>query len=139
MSLNPGYREQQLLAGARERQTTRLSRRERHAQAVSVGVYAFVTLALALLVGVHLDGVRPWAVASCMLALAVAWATEFDTDTGVTVPTQLAFVPLLFALPLRSCRSPCRWPLPAPSSRTCSAGELRPGAAARRRPRTPGS
>jgi putative nucleotidyltransferase with HDIG domain len=39
-------------------------------------------------------------VASCLLALGLAFVTEFDTDSGVTVPTQVAFVPLLFAVPL---------------------------------------
>jgi hypothetical protein len=35
----------------------------------------------------------------CIAVLAVATTVEFDTPFGFTVPTQLAFVPLVFAVP----------------------------------------
>ncbi len=37
---------------------------------------------------------------TCMAVLALATRVRFDTPLGFTVPTQLAFVPLLFALPV---------------------------------------
>jgi putative nucleotidyltransferase with HDIG domain len=100
VTLNPGYSEQQLLAVARVRRTQRLSAEERRAQTVSGGVYALVVALLAVHLGIHLGATRPATVACCLLALGLAWLTEFDTGSGVTVPTQVAFVPLLFALPL---------------------------------------
>jgi putative nucleotidyltransferase with HDIG domain len=100
VTLNPGYGEQQLLAVARERRTQRLSTEERRAQIVSGGLYALAVVLLALHLGLHLGATRPATVACCLLALGLAWLTEFDTGSGVTVPTQVAFVPLLFALPL---------------------------------------
>jgi putative nucleotidyltransferase with HDIG domain len=100
VSLNPGYREQEVLARARERRTTGLTSRERWTQAISAGLYVLVALSLVALVPAHLHATHPAAAVSCLLALAIAWATEFDTDDGVTVPTQLAFVPLVFALPV---------------------------------------
>src|SRR6202034_564718 len=38
--------------------------------------------------------------ALCFLVMVVATRVRFDTPFGFTVATQLAFVPLLFALPL---------------------------------------
>jgi putative nucleotidyltransferase with HDIG domain len=100
VSLNPGYREQEVLARARERQTARLTSRERRSQAISTLLYVVIALSLVALVPLDLQATHAAAAVSCLLALAIAWATEFDTDDGVTVPTQLAFVPLVFALPL---------------------------------------
>ncbi|MGO9901711.1 MAG: HD-GYP domain-containing protein [Solirubrobacteraceae bacterium] len=37
---------------------------------------------------------------ACVLVLAVATQVRFDTPFGYTMPTQLAFVPLLFAMPV---------------------------------------
>jgi putative nucleotidyltransferase with HDIG domain len=99
VTLNPGYREQELLAEARERRTRRLSAPERRAQTVIGGLYALA--ALTLLVVAPIDrGTSLLTVASCVLLLGLAFITEFDTANGATVPTQVAFVPLLFALPL---------------------------------------
>jgi putative nucleotidyltransferase with HDIG domain len=100
VSLNPGHLEQQLLAQAQARRTARLSTPERRAEIVIGGVYALVALALLLVLPPDAGAVSPVAAASCLAALALAVATEFDTGDGLTVPTQLAFVPLLFALPL---------------------------------------
>ena len=36
----------------------------------------------------------------CVLVLALATRVEFDTPFGYTVPTQMAFVPLVFVVPL---------------------------------------
>ena len=52
-------------------------------------------------------GVSMLAVAGAMLAFVVAARVEFDMSGGFAVPTQLAFVPLLFMVPASFCRS--RW------------------------------
>jgi signal transduction histidine kinase/ActR/RegA family two-component response regulator len=41
-----------------------------------------------------------WPALACLPALVLAMRVRIDTPFGFTVPTQLAFVPLLFALPL---------------------------------------
>ena len=99
MSLNPGYHEQQLMAGARERQTARLSERERWAEIIVGGLYLLAALALLVAVPPEMQTVSVIPAALCVIALIVATTTEFDTGSGITVPTQLAFVPLLFTLP----------------------------------------
>jgi HD-GYP domain-containing protein (c-di-GMP phosphodiesterase class II) len=99
MSLNPGYHEQQLLASARARKTARLSARERRAETLTVGLYALAVVALIVCAPPDLRPIAPIAVAGCLIAFMVATRSEFDTGNGVTVPTQLAFVPLLFSLP----------------------------------------
>jgi putative nucleotidyltransferase with HDIG domain len=100
VALNPGYAEQELIAGARERGTRRLSLPERRAQSIVGGLYGLVAVALLAVAPVHLGAVSTPAVLSGLVAFAIATTIEFDTDSGVTVPTQLGFVPLLFALPL---------------------------------------
>ncbi len=37
---------------------------------------------------------------ACMVVLALAARISFETPLGFTVPTQLAFVPLLFTMPV---------------------------------------
>ncbi len=113
VATDPSYREQQLLAHARERQTTRLSSRERLAELTVGGGYVFAALLIAViwppeLVSVHLLGA-----AACAVVFIVASGTEFDTGAGVTVPTQLAFVPLIFSLPpsLVTVAVPAAWAL----------------------------
>ena len=46
------------------------------------------------------DGIPVVQATVCVLVLALATLVEFDTPFGFTVPTQLAFVPLVFAVPL---------------------------------------
>ncbi len=45
-------------------------------------------------------GFDPWPGLLCIVLLALATRVKFDTPLGFTVVTQLAFVPLLFALPV---------------------------------------
>ena len=45
-------------------------------------------------------GFSPWLAALYVLSLALAGHIQFNTGTGFTVPTQLVFVPMLFALPV---------------------------------------
>jgi hypothetical protein len=99
VSLNPGFREQQLLARTRGRLTDRLSRRELHSEAFAGGAYVAAAALLLVAFPPDLGSISILGAACCFVTLVVATRTEFDTAGGVTVPTQLAFVPLLFALP----------------------------------------
>jgi HD-GYP domain-containing protein (c-di-GMP phosphodiesterase class II) len=99
MALNPTFHEQQLLASARARQTTHLSSRERAAEVIVGGAYILAASAIALSARPDLGSVPLVSAVACLVAFLVASRTEFDTGAGITVPTQLAFVPLLFSLP----------------------------------------
>ena len=102
-----------MLATARARQTARLSSRERRAELLVGGAYVLVALAILLTWPPQVGGVRVVGVAACLIAFIVASRTEFDTGAGITVPTQLAFVPLLFNLPpsLVTVAVPAAWAL----------------------------
>src|SRR3954452_19103248 len=77
------------------------------------GTYALAGLAIAFIWAPELAGVDVLGAAACVIALIVASRTEFDTGAGITVPTQLAFVPLLFSLPpsLVTVAVPAAWAL----------------------------
>jgi putative nucleotidyltransferase with HDIG domain len=55
--------------------------------------------ALWLIAGAHASEIDAVPALACMLCLAVAVHVRFPVGDGYTVPTQLAFVPLLFTLP----------------------------------------
>jgi hypothetical protein len=99
VTLNPGYRDQQLMVEAIERRAQRLSPRERLAEAIVGGCYALAALLLLLLAPADAASISVVAAGSSSIALALALRVEFATGSGVTVPSQLAFVPLLFTLP----------------------------------------
>jgi HD-GYP domain-containing protein (c-di-GMP phosphodiesterase class II) len=113
VALDPSFREQQLLAAARARQTTRLSTRERSAEALVGGAYVLVAAAILLAWPPDSGALHLLSTASCLIAFIVASRSEFDTGAGITVPTQLAFVPLLFSLPpsLVTVCVPAAWAL----------------------------
>ena len=113
MALNPDYFEQLLLANARERQTLSLSSRERLAETIVGGAYVVAAAVILLVWPPELGAVNLLTVVACLTVLIVATRTEFDTGAGITVPTQLAFVPLLFALPpaLVTVGVPMAWAL----------------------------
>jgi HD-GYP domain-containing protein (c-di-GMP phosphodiesterase class II) len=113
VALNPSYHEQLLLADARERQTQRLSSRERRAEWIVGGAYVIAALAVLLVWPPEIDSVHLLGAAACLSAFVLASRTEFDTGAGITVPTQLAFVPLLFTLPpvLVTIAVPAAWAL----------------------------
>ena len=73
----------------------------------------------------HLSGVAGFLAPTCGARMPLGAcrrvALEFDTGSGWTVPTQLAFVPLLFACPPRWRRSPSSWRSSWLSCRTSSA------------------
>jgi len=113
VALNPDYFEQLLLANARERQTLSLSSRERLAETIVGGAYVVAAAVILLVWPPELGAVNLLTVVACLTVLIVATRTEFDTGAGITVPTQLAFVPLLFALPpaLVTVGVPMAWAL----------------------------
>ena len=116
MALNPGYHEQDMIADALSATRPRLSARERRAELV-VGGLRTSLCGLALLSRsppeLQLRVRRRRRRAAWSLSSSPSRA-EFDTGSGFTVPSQLAFVPLLFTLP------PALVPLAVP----CSAGLL---------------
>ena len=113
MALNPSFHEQQLLANTRARQTMRLSSRERRAELIIGGAYVLAALAIAWRWSPELASAHLLGATACLIAFIVASGTEFDTGAGITVPTQLAFVPLLFSLPtsLVTVAVPAAWAL----------------------------
>jgi signal transduction histidine kinase/CheY-like chemotaxis protein len=90
--------EQAVIAETFQRPRSTMSARVRLTEGViSVGFVAAVT-ALWLLAPPHSFAVAPAVV--CVLVLVLAIGIRIDTPFGFTEPTQLAFVPLLFAMPI---------------------------------------
>ncbi|HEY1524014.1 MAG TPA: HD-GYP domain-containing protein [Solirubrobacteraceae bacterium] len=98
MALEPTVEEQDLLADTLRRASARMSFRERAAETVAgVGLFA-VTAGLWLANPPHAFSLL--AAATCLVVLVVATMVRFETPFGFTAPIQLAFVPLLFAMPV---------------------------------------
>src|ERR1700728_241511 len=94
----PTPEEQAAIAETIRRRRSRMTTRERVTEAVlSVG-FAGAVAALWLTHPPHSFAVLP--VLVCFVTLIVAARIQIDTPFGFTSPEQLAFVPLLFALPL---------------------------------------
>ena len=89
---------EQLLAAAREREATALTRAERRTYwSASVG---FALLAFAMLVfGRHGEMPEPWVVAVLVCAYALAARLEFEVGSTLAIPTELVLVEMLFLLP----------------------------------------
>jgi putative nucleotidyltransferase with HDIG domain len=98
MSLNPDLEQQELLAETYRLSGARLSAREMIGEALASG--GFLVTAAALWWLAPPGSFAVWPLVVCVLVLALATMARFDTPIGFTVPTQLAFVPLLFAAPL---------------------------------------
>jgi putative nucleotidyltransferase with HDIG domain len=98
MSFAPTFEEQQLLADSFRRAGSQLSERERAAE-LAIGI-SFLAAVAALWAISPPSGLRVGPALLCMAVLALATAIKFDTPFGFTVPTQLGFVPLVFAVPL---------------------------------------
>jgi putative nucleotidyltransferase with HDIG domain len=77
---------------------SRLAASERQAEAVAGGAFVLAAVAL-LLVGPTGHAFSLAVAVSCVAALAVASRVSFDVGAGFTVPTQIAFVPMLLSLP----------------------------------------
>ena len=113
MALNPGYHEQLLLANARENQVRSLSSRERRSEWIVGGLYVLVMLGVLVAWPPDTGSVHAVAAVASVTAFIAATRAEFDTGPGITVPTQLAFVPLLFSVPpsLAPVIVPAAWAL----------------------------
>ena len=98
MLSQPSAGEQALLAETLQRPQSVMTPRERLAETL-VGVGFVVAVALIWMID------RPGTFSvlpalACLPALVVSMRVRIDTPFGFTVPTQLAFVPLLFAMPV---------------------------------------
>jgi putative nucleotidyltransferase with HDIG domain len=98
MSFDPTLEEQELLADTFRRDGSAMGRREQFVEIAVGAAFVVTTAALWMLRPPHHVPILPSAL--CMLVLFVATLVRFDTPFGFTVPIQLAFVPLLFAMPV---------------------------------------
>jgi HD-GYP domain-containing protein (c-di-GMP phosphodiesterase class II) len=98
MTLQPSLEEQERLADTRRRNALRMSTSELCAElATGIGIFAAVGGLWALRPPQHFPvAATIW----CMAVMVLATRVRFDTPFGYTVATQLAFVPLLFAMPV---------------------------------------
>jgi putative nucleotidyltransferase with HDIG domain len=98
MSIDPGFDEQELLEDTLNRGRSPINRRELLWAVVSALALGAVVAGLWAIAPPH--GLTAVPAIVCLLVLALATGITFDTPLGFTVPTQLAFVPLVFAVPL---------------------------------------
>jgi HD-GYP domain-containing protein (c-di-GMP phosphodiesterase class II) len=98
MIKDPTLEEQELLADTRRRATAASPRRDLMVELiVNVG---FVAAVGAMFV---LPSPQGWNPVAALLSVVVMWVAirvEFETPSGFTVASQLAFVPMLFSMPL---------------------------------------
>jgi putative nucleotidyltransferase with HDIG domain len=97
MSFRPNLEEQELLADTFRRAAQRLVSRELACEIVAGAGFLVAVAALWLAEPPGHFAVVPALL--CLLVLVVATKVRFETPLGFTVATQLAFVPLVFALP----------------------------------------
>ena len=98
MSLTPSLEEQELLADTFRRESSRLPMRERVSETLIGLAFALSVAGLWWLRPPHAFAIVPASL--CLLVLVLATRVRLDTPFGFTVATQLAFVPLLFAVPV---------------------------------------
>ena len=99
MALDPTLEEQYLVEAALERRLSPLRARERNAETLLGGCFALACAVLVVAAPPWDAAIDPAAALSCVLVLAVAVRVHFIVGPGYTVPTQLAFIPLAFAIP----------------------------------------
>jgi putative nucleotidyltransferase with HDIG domain len=97
MGFDPDLEEQEHLADTFRRAGAQLAGRELSASVLAGAGYVAVAIALRLAQPAGSFALIPAAL--CVLALVLATCVRFDTPLGFTVPTQLAFVPLMFVMP----------------------------------------
>ena len=98
MGLDPSLEEQELLADKFRRVDAVMPARERWAE-VGLGLaFAGAVVGIWMIDPPHGFAVVPAVL--CLMMLVLATRVRFDTPFGFTVATQLAFVPVLFAMPL---------------------------------------
>ena len=98
MSLEPTLEEQEQLADTFRRRVDETDPRERVVDALWAFGLVGAVVGLWLLSPPQRFAVAP--ALACLVVFGVATLIHIDTPFGFTVPTQLAFVPLLFAVPL---------------------------------------
>ena len=87
------------MAEARDRLGERLNAKERRAGIIVGGTFVLAVVALLAWFPPSAGDWDTRLAVTSMVALAVALRIEFDIGSGITVPSQLAFIPLLFAVP----------------------------------------
>jgi putative nucleotidyltransferase with HDIG domain len=98
MSLQPSLEEQELLADTFERVGSQMNAREVLSETLFAACFGLAVLGLWMVHPPESFSIGPASV--CLGVLVAATLVRIDTPFGFTVPTQLAFVPLLFAVPL---------------------------------------
>lgn len=98
MSLQPSLEEQELLADTFRRENSDMNRGEVLNEFLCGLGFLAAVLGLWLLSPPQSFATEP--ALACLVVLVAATLVRIDTPFGFTVPTQLAFVPLLFAVPL---------------------------------------
>jgi putative nucleotidyltransferase with HDIG domain len=98
VSLQPTIAEEQLLADAFQRAESRMDRRELVAELITAAGFVAAAAVLWAVQPPHGFAVGPAIL--CWIILVAAMLVRFETPFGFTVPTQLAFIPLLFTLPV---------------------------------------
>jgi putative nucleotidyltransferase with HDIG domain len=97
MSIEPTLEDQELLEETLRRPGSGMSRRELLATLLSAA--GFVAAVAGLWAIQDPDSFSIVPAVTSLLVLALSARVQFDTPLGFTVPTQLAFVPLVFAAP----------------------------------------
>jgi len=87
------------MAEARDRLSERLTAKERRAEVIVGGTFLLAVVALLAWFPPSAGDWKPLLAVTSMVALALSLRVEFDIGSGATVPSQLAFIPLLFAVP----------------------------------------
>ena len=98
MAIEPTFEHQERLADTWQRAHDRMSSRERVAELLLAAGFVAAVAALWTVRAPHAFAITPAAI--CVLVLVPASLVLIDTPFGFTVPTQLAYVPLLFATPV---------------------------------------
>jgi HD-GYP domain-containing protein (c-di-GMP phosphodiesterase class II) len=99
MPIDPDLAEQERIAAAAEGRRAGVARRERAVEGLLGLGWIAAVAAIWLAAGIPDAQVHVAPALACMVCLAVAVHIPFAVGDGYTVPTQLAFVPLLFTLP----------------------------------------
>jgi putative nucleotidyltransferase with HDIG domain len=97
MSIDPTLEEQALLEDTLRRPAFRMSRRE--LLAIGLSTVGFIAAVAGLWLIQDPDSFPVVPAVLSTLVLALATRVHFDTPLGYTTPAQLAFVPLVFAVP----------------------------------------
>ena len=124
MSFEPSFEEQELLADTFEREGSRMADRELLGELLIAAAFVAAVAGVWALAPPHAFAI--WPAVVCLLILVLATLVRFDTPVGFTDATQLAFVPLLFAMPLAVVPIAVVLGLAIAAVPSLRAGELRP-------------